>query len=220
MALAHWWRRAWPGSVDDSRWLVVDAETTGLDVRRDDLVALAAVAVHIDWAARRAAIVPGDSFEVVVRGDRPTPDRANILLHGIGLQQQRAGLPPGEALQAFAAFAGRSPLLAFHSAFDEAILDRAFRLHLSSKLASPWVDIEHLCTALQRERPQGSSLDAWMAHFGIVCAQRHQAAADAMAEAEVLLRLWPALVREAKSWSGVMQLAAARRWLPPGSNAA
>jgi DNA polymerase-3 subunit epsilon len=33
------------------------------------------------------------------------PDKANILLHGIGVGAQRAGMPPAEALAAFARYA-------------------------------------------------------------------------------------------------------------------
>jgi DNA polymerase-3 subunit epsilon len=52
-----------------------------------------------------------------------------------------------------------------------------------------------------------------MAHFGIVCAARHQASADALATAELMLRLWPRLVAEGGGWSDLVRLAAQRRWL-------
>ena len=48
------------------------------------------------------------------------------------------------------------------------------------------------------------------------CAMRHQAAADTLATAELLVKLWPAALRAlggAVEFSKVCQLAAQRRWL-------
>jgi len=50
--------------------------------------------------------------------------RIFCLAHGIGVQRQRDGLAPQEAMQAFADFAGASPLLAFHSHFDATMVNR------------------------------------------------------------------------------------------------
>lgn len=200
--------------MDEGRWVVVDTETSGLDPHACRLLAIAAVAVRVDWVARRLVVTPGDSFEALLRQDTSGADHANILLHGIGVQRQAAGMPARDALEAFAAFAGTSPLLAFHAPFDEAVLRRVFLEQMGQGLANPWADIEPLCAAIAGDIA-GGSLDDWMAHFGLTCARRHQAAADAMVEAELLLRLWPRLVRECRCWDDVRRLADARRWLAP-----
>lgn len=213
MGSTSWWSFLRPVPVDEERWVVVDVETTGLDPGTDELLAIAGVALRIDWVGGRAAIEPADSFEVVVQLDNPTLDRANILLHGIGMQRQREGVPPVPALDAFAAFVGKSPLLAFHAGFDEAVLRRTCKRHQGRALTNPWADIEFLCAASFGEVAAGGSLDHWMEHLGIECARRHQAAADAMAEAEILLRLWPRLSAECRSWADVARLSHAQRWL-------
>lgn len=207
----------WPWSAprftpDAARWVVLDVETSGLDARRDRLLAIAAVALRVDWDARRLWCEPGDSFEVVLRQEAVS-SRDNILLHGIGAQRQRDGMAPDAALQAFLAFAGASPLLAFHSAFDEVMIGRHVQAVLGQRLPHPWVDIEHLC-AVTHPQVRARSLDEWMAHFGIRCAQRHQAAADTWAECELLQRIWPRVAHECASWREVVRLAAQRRWLP------
>ena len=110
MSLSSWWRRTGAARVDEGRWLVVDTETSGLDPGSDRLLAIAAVAVRIDWVGRRAVITPGDSFEVVIRQDQPTADHANILLHGIGVQRQGEGVAPRAALDVAYRHAGEPRL--------------------------------------------------------------------------------------------------------------
>lgn len=197
--------------VDEARWVMLDVETSGLDPRRDQLLAIAAIAMRVDWERARLSVVPGDSFEVVLRQE-VTSGKDNILLHGIGVQRQREGMAPAQALQAFADFVGHSPMLAFHAAFDQALISRHLRLHHGADLPNPWVDIEHLCAATH-EGVRARSLDEWMAHFGIVCAVRHQAAADTLAECELLQRIWPRLAAQCEGWRDVVRLAAQHRWI-------
>lgn len=211
--IARWWqaRRA---PVEEGRWVVVDVETSGLDPARDRLLAIAAIGVRVDWAAGQATIELADSFEVVLRQEQPS-SRENILLHGIGAGRQAAGVPAARALQAFATFAAHSPLLAFHAGFDQTLVRRHVQAVPGLQLPNPWLDIEHLCAvAFPQERAR--SLDEWLERFGISCLARHQAAADALAEAQLLLRAWPRLAGECRSWDDVRRLAARHRWLPRG----
>lgn len=197
--------------VDESRWVMMDVETSGLDTQRDRLLAIAAIALRVDWSRKTLRIDLADSFEVVLRQDEASTN-ANILLHGIGVQQQRDGMEPAQALRAFATFAGRSPLLAFHAAFDQAMVGRYARQHLGADLSNPWLDIDHLC-AVTFEKVRARALDDWMDHFGITCAVRHQAAADTLAECELLQRIWPRVAPQCASWRDVQRLAAQHRWL-------
>lgn len=202
-----WWRRP---VVDEARWLMVDVETSGLDAARDRLLAVAAIALRVDWQDKRLEVVIGDSFEVVLRQDEPSP-RDNILLHGIGVQRQQEGVPAGHALQAFADFVRHSPLLAFHAAFDQMLIGRHVRTALGTRLPNRWLDIEQLC-GVTYPQVRARSLDEWLAHFGIRCAARHQAAADALAECELLLRIWPRVAAECSGWRDVQRLASQHRW--------
>jgi len=210
--LRHWLgRRAQDGP---ERWLVLDVESSGLDARRDRLIAIAAVAVRVGEAG--PAVMLGDSFEVVLRQPAPAqPDKANIMLHGIGLGEQLAGREPAQALQDFLDFVGASPLVAFHAAFDRTLIERALRSAGLPRLRNPWLDLEPLAAVLQ-PKVRARSLDEWLGHFGIRCLQRHQAAADTLATAELLQRLWPALRAECARprFADALALAAQRRWMP------
>ncbi|MGY8902997.1 MAG: 3'-5' exonuclease [Burkholderiales bacterium] len=211
MSWRNWLGRRRPLPVNEQRWLVIDAETSGLDPHRDRLLALAAVALRVDWTRKSVAIDPADSFEVVLRQQQGS-SKDNILLHGIGVQSQLGGLPAAQALAAFAAFIGDSPLLAFHAGFDRELLARYAQNELGQAWPNPWGDIEHLC-AVTHEKVPARSLDEWLAHFGLACTHRHQAAADAMAEAELLLRVWPRVAAQCRNWRDVQQLATHQDWL-------
>lgn len=211
--IRSWWvsRGAPPSPGQAARWVVVDVETSGLDANSDRLLAVAAIGLRVAPAAPRLEIVLGDSFEVVLRQDTVS-DRNNILLHGIGEQRQREGVEPAMALQSFVDFIGDAPLLAFHSAFDETMIDRHCQQHLGQRLDNPWLDVADLC-AVTHEDVRARTLDDWMAHFGIRCAARHQASADTLATAELVLRLWPRIAPHGSRWRDLVRLAGHRRWL-------
>jgi DNA polymerase-3 subunit epsilon len=203
-------RRARP---EPERWIVLDVESTGLDPRRDRLLAIAAVAVHRH--GERLEIALADSFEAVLRNEALAHDKANILVHGIGVAAQRAGAEPAQVLERLAQWAGEAPRLGFHAAFDRALIERTEREQRRPVTPARWLDLEPLA-ALAYPEVRARALDEWMDHFGITCLQRHDAAADALATAELLLHLWPRLRRESGGRVDVLiKLAASRRWLNP-----
>lgn len=207
-----WWRRA-AAVVDDARWVVLDVESSGLDPKNDRLLAIAAVALRRDGDTPRVML--GDSFEVVLRQPEAPLDRANILVHGIGVGAQRRGIEPAQALAAFEAWVGSSPLLGFHVAFDEALIQRAMRSVLGRTLPLPWIDLADVARVVRPDLP-ARSLDDWLEALELRCAQRHQAAADTLVTAELLLRLWPQVraQRQGLDWQALQGLASQRRWLP------
>ena len=181
-------------------------------MQHDRLLAIAAIGLRID-ADRAPRIDLADSFEALLRQAPAAADKENILLHGIGVGAQVAGVPAAEVLNAFERWLGGAPLIAFHAAFDRAMIGRAMKAALGRSLASGWLDLEPVADALHPE-VGGRALDDWLAHFGIVCAVRHQAAADTLATAELLLRLWPAARRQrCCSFEDLQGVARQRRWL-------
>ena len=218
--MTGWWHRLIPGrsartGPEALRWVLIDVEASGLDTTRDRLLAIAGVALHFDAPGAPPRIALGDSFELLLRQDEQpaAPDKANILLHGIGVGAQAQGRPPAEALAAFERWLAGAPLLAFHAAFDEALIQRDMQRYLGRRLPNAWADLAPVAQLLDA-RQRDLSLDAWLAEFHIHCAQRHQAAADALAEAELLLRLWPALAARGQlRFAELQAMARQRRWL-------
>jgi DNA polymerase-3 subunit epsilon len=205
--------RRWLGSYRAAaplgRWVVVDTETSGLDPGRDRLLAIGAVAVDDD------GILLGDSFETVVRG-APSGDAANIVVHGIGHGTQATGTPARDALAAFREWAADAPRVGFHTDFDRAVLRVAFAGAGLPADDRPWLDLAPLAGALVPEayRYGGRSLDDWLAAFGIECTIRHNAASDALATAELLLRLRAIAAKQGThGFAALVKAARAQKWL-------
>ena len=99
--MSAWWRRDAAAAADDARWVLLDVESSGLDPTRDRLLAIAAIALTRQGGAPR--LVFGDSFEVLLRQPEASVDKANILVHGIGVGAQRGGAEPAQALAALEA---------------------------------------------------------------------------------------------------------------------
>lgn len=215
---ARWLPMWWPGASAPSRsdgverWLVVDLEASGLDPRTAEVLAIAALGVRVDWARRRLWLVLADSFSIDLRREAPRVDAANILVHGIGVAQQRAGQDPALALRAFCEFAAGAPLLAFHADYDRRLLARQLRLHGQPALPQDWLDIAALCT-VAHPKARERSLDEWLARMGIECLARHEAMADVLAECELLQMVWPQAAAECDSWPALRRYAARHRWL-------
>ena len=211
-------RQALAQAPKAQRWVVIDVETSGLDMRRDRLIAAAAVAVHL--GSGKPVLQVQDSLEVVLQAPPDLPldavARRNILLHGIGRGEQGQGLAPVDALQRLLAFADGAPCLAFHADFDATMLDRAAQAHLGHGWPLPWLDLAALAPALHPELPH-RALDDWLHHFNLQAGTRHRASSDAWVTAELLQRLWPRLMQQAPAgsppWVQAQQWLAARRWL-------
>lgn len=201
---------------DDNRWVVVDVESSGLNPKSDRLISIAASAIHFDQN-RKPMQSMGDTFEVIIKQPAEVInkiDKDNILIHGIGMGAQQKGVPANQALQAFLTYVGRSPMIAFHSWFDEILINKALRKVLGNVTHRHWLDLEHLAAVLHQENHQ-LPLDVWMQRYDIHCEARHQAAADVMATAQLLLKLWPMLEgRKATTWKQVKSIANGLKTLP------
>ncbi len=191
-----------------ARYVVVDVESTGLDIKRDRLIAIGACAVQagrIDLA---------QSFEVILRQEAVSA-RDNILVHGIGEQRQREGLPPTEALLAFLDYAGKAPFIAYHAVFDQTMIERALARHLGLRCRRQWLDLAYVMPALRPDLiGSHKSLDDWTALYGISNYARHSAMADALATAQLwLVALNLASTRNLDSYKALQTEARAERWL-------
>jgi DNA polymerase III subunit epsilon len=185
-----------------ARWMVIDCETSGLDMHKDRLLSVAAVEV----AGGR--IPPGRSYAAVVRQDVPSA-ADNILIHQLGADTQLGGRPPADVIRELDAFVDDAIAVAFHAPFDREILRRS-GLHAARKR---WLDLAALAPAFFPGRA-GPDLDGWLAAFGIECLARHDALGDAYATAQLhLVVLAEARRQRVATAQELMRLAASASWL-------
>lgn len=170
-------------ALNRARLVVLDLETSGLDFQRDEILSIGAVAIDA------GILSMADQFECTVF--RPTHHASQAtLLHEITPGEVNAGVPADEAFLGLLEFSGRCVFLAFHAGFDQRMLRRGLRQDLNYRLQHRFLDVAELAPMLFPEAAQQcSTLDDWQNHFGLANSERHNAAADAQATAEILLIL-------------------------------
>lgn len=166
---------------ETTRCVVVDVETSGLNLRQDRLISIGAVAVV------NGRIALGDSYSIVLHQEAVS-ERDNILLHEIGGSAQREGMPAVDALLGFLEFVGKDPLVAFHVMFDKTMIRRAVKRYLGFNFKHPWLDLAYVMPGLNPAHASRlRTLDDWNGNFEIHNDARHNALADALVTAQLYL---------------------------------
>lgn len=192
----------------EQRYVVVDVETSGLNMKKDRLISIGAVALvagRLDF---------NDAFQVVLRQEQVST-HANILIHGISGSAQSAGVDPVEGLLAFLQYVGKSPLVAYHAFFDQSMIGKATREYLGMELAQPWIDLAWVLPDFFSFRGDANvALDDWLHHFGIESILRHNAVSDAYATAKLLqVAIAGGQQKGATSPVAFIRIEKARRWM-------
>lgn len=169
--------------LHDARLVVMDLETSGLDTRRDKVLSIGAVVIEA------GAIDMGSQYESTLYRENHKVTES-ILIHGIAPSEIAEGLDAADALLDFMEFSGQCVFLAFHAGFDQRMLRRGLREDLGLRLQHPFIDVAEMAPLLCPEAKVGrGGLDDWQTHFRLHNSQRHNAAADALATAEIALIL-------------------------------
>ncbi len=210
-ALADWQQLGPPDTTcphRHCRYVVVDVETSGLNMKKDRLISIGAVAVNNGLIDFR------DAFQIVLRQDHASTDE-NILIHGIGGGAQIAGEPPVDALLAFLRYIGRAPLVAYHAFFDQSMINKATREYLGFERAHPWLDLAWILPEFYEFRKEGRvPLDDWLQYFGIENILRHNAVSDAYATAKLLqIAIAAGVHKGAETPESFAEIEKTRRWL-------
>lgn len=167
--------------LESLEYVVVDTETTGLNVKRDDIVQIGAVRI-VD-----GKVLDGDSFERLVNPGRPIPPDS-IRFHGVTDEMVAHAPDIEEILGEFLDYAGDAVLIGHNIAFDLSFMNRTGRIE------NPALDTMLLSIgAFARRRDH--TLDALAEHFEETVKDRHTALGDAELTARIFLRLLPELDR-------------------------
>ncbi len=199
---ALWWvirrtRMATDVPLRDLPFVAIDTETTGLDPRRDALVALAAIPF--------VAGAPGPpAFNGLVNPGRPIPDGARAI-HGIGDAEVRDAPLAASALPGFLGACRDRVLVAHTAAFDLTLINRAARRAGLPPLDGPVLDVGALAHGVFPSW-WDLSLEGLARLTEVEPVRRHTAEGDAITVGTIFLRLVPLLEQH-----GVRTLVAALR---------
>ena len=170
-------------ALRSQRWVVLDLETSGLNLNSDQVLSIGAVVIE------DGAVDFSQMFERTLQRAE-TKLSPSVLIHGLGPSAIAAGSDPVDALLDFMEFVGDSPLLAFHAPFDQHMLARALKDSLGYRLAHTFLDVADIAPLLYPEALlREAGLDDWIDHFHLQVGERHHASADALATAELMLIL-------------------------------
>ena len=117
--------------------VAIDCETTGLNVRSDDIITIAAIKIRGD------RILTSERFEVVVRPD------ADMQAEAIKVHRQRhidvaQGSLIWKALPRFLHFVGGRALVGYYVDFDIAMLDKYILSLIGIELPNPRIEVSKL----------------------------------------------------------------------------
>lgn len=173
--------------------VAVDLETTGLDVRRDSVLSLAAVPVE------GRSVRLSQALSLTVRG--ATDFRIEAMRHHrLRPQDVADGFEPDVALDAFLRHLGNRPILGYAIAFDVAVLDRMVEARHGFRLPNRVIELRDVYRdAWRLARPEHAEPDlryeSIMAAAGVPVLGRHTALGDAVTTALAWVRLTRGLPR-------------------------
>lgn len=172
-------------ALEEIAYTVFDTETTGLDPGQgDEIIQIGATRIV------NGRLLRGECFEQLVDPRRSIPE-AGIPVHGITPDMVRGKPTIAEALPVFHAFASDTVLVGHNVAFDMrflALKEQATGLRFDQ----PVLDTL-LLSSIANPNLETHRLEAIAERLGVTISGRHTAAGDALATAEVFLRLLPLL---------------------------
>ncbi|TCK03408.1 exonuclease domain-containing protein [Phorcysia thermohydrogeniphila] len=163
-----------------------DLETTGLDVKKDEIISIGAVKVvnfKVDFST---------TFYTLLRPQKE-PARESVLIHGIR-EEELSGAPKAEeVLPQFLEYIKGTVLIGYFVAFDIAMLSKYTKRLFGFEVLNPFIDIRHLYKLDLKRRyllnqvQEEKSLDEIAQELGIEVEKRHNALCDCLLSAFVFL---------------------------------
>lgn len=185
-----WWRRTTPWSADidgdwrETRFTVIDVETTGLDLHDDEIVSIGAV----DVAGARVDVTT--SWYQPVRPSVPIETEA-LKIHALTADELATAPTMPEVVELLGARLRGSVLVAHAAWVERAFLDRALA-PLRERVPNGVVDTATLarhCGLWHAEGDREINLELLARQLGMPVFTPHHALGDAMTTAVLLLVL-------------------------------
>ena len=162
-------------------WVALDCETTGLDVRRDQIISIGAVRI----VGNR--LLTSQRLELLVRPERAL-NVASMRVHRLRERDVAHGLDPAQAMRRLLDFIGSRPLVGYYLEFDVAMLNREIWPLLGVRLPQPKIEVSAMYYDFKnRQRPaheRGGTIDlrfaTMMNDLALPLREAHDALNDAV----------------------------------------
>ncbi|MHB1197500.1 MAG: 3'-5' exonuclease [Lutibacter sp.] len=177
-----------PKNIENTRFVVLDTETTGLDIINDRILSIGAVCIFNN------SIDVSDSFEIYLKQNAFKAETVEI--HGILKEGKLTKLSESEAIENFINFIGNTVLVAHHTAFDIEMINAALKRLELPKLKNKMIDTGILYKKLEGKKDSHFNLDVLCEEFNIPKHDRHTAAGDAFITALLFLKIVSKLKKE------------------------
>lgn len=118
----------------DGEWVALDCETTGLDVKRDQIISIGAVRI----VGNR--LLTSERLELLVRPER-APNADSVRVHRLRESDVAQGMHPAQAMRRLLEFVGSRPLVGYFLEFDVAMLNREIWPLLGVRLPQPKIEV-------------------------------------------------------------------------------
>ena len=174
-------------TLEDTRFVVFDTETTGVNARKDRMLSLGALEI------KNNEIKIANSLEVYI--EQELFNEEAVAIHGILRQNKnQVKITEEEAVKQFLLFAGNSILVGHHVGFDIAIINYALKRLGAPKLKNKFTDTSvlfkrsvHLVNITNPDKVY--SLDELCEALNISKNDRHKAMGDALITALAFLKI-------------------------------
>ncbi|MGB8720952.1 MAG: exonuclease domain-containing protein [Desulfobacterales bacterium] len=169
-------------------YTVFDTETTGLNPRGGDrVISIGAVRI-VNFRLRQE-----DFFDQLVDPQRPLPPES-VKIHGIQPEMLKAQPPITTVLPLFQRYTEETILVAHNAAFDMLMLQLA-EAETGIRFINPVLDTLLLSSVVHPSQGR-HDMESISGRLGVSVVGRHTALGDAIATAEIFLKLIPLLAKQ------------------------
>jgi DNA polymerase-3 subunit epsilon len=174
-------------SIHEQSFVILDTETTGLDLGQDNILSIGAVRIINN------TIDISDSLSIIVKNQQLQTQNA-VAIHGL-VQTDIKGQSEAESIAALFKFVGSDIIVGHHIAFDIAMLNKLSRKNGGGDLKNNLLDTSYLARRLDHTTDPDSldrkeyTLDKLCSRFKVIPKARHTADGDAFITAIVFMKL-------------------------------
>lgn len=176
-----------------NRFIVIDTETTGLDLKKDKILSIGAVVIeqnHININERFECYIEQAYFS-----------SASVRIHGIMKHGDQIKMTEKEAVEKFLEFVKGDIIVGHHVCFDIRMINKALATHGIKKLKNKVLDTGYLYRKLKPfsgypDQAKQLGLDDLCEDLQISKKGRHTASGDALITALAFMKIRKKLLNE------------------------